>query len=306
MKRLIKIISITVVCAYTTPTFGQQEPQFTQYPDNTLFVNPAYAGSRGLLNLTGIHRQQWTGFDGRPISTTFSLHSPLTYESVGLGITMVNDQSGPIKQTMFYGDFSYTLKFKKLGRKLAFGIKAGLNLISIGTSSLQTDIENDPKLLQNVKNNVNPNFGFGIYYHSSRFFIGASTPKLLERGYDGVSKTNLERRHYFGIIGGVFPLNDYWKLRPTAQVKITEKSPINIDASLAAIYREKIWFGAMYRLNAAFGVFTQFQISPQFKLGLATDFGTQAIRNYNYGTFEIMMSYDFVFKKEGLRSPRYF
>lgn len=306
MKALLRIIGITVVCVYATPTFGQQEPQFTQYPDNTLFVNPAYAGSRGLLNLTGIHRQQWTGFDGRPISTTFSAHSPLTYESVGLGVTMVNDQSGPIKQTMFYGDFSYTLKFKNRDRKLSFGIKAGMNLISVATTELKPDVDNDPYLLQNVKNNINPNFGFGIYYHSSRFFVGASTPRLLERGYDGVSTSNLERRHYFGIIGGVFPLNYYWKLRPTAQVKITEKSPINIDASVAAIYREKVWLGAMYRLNAAFGVFAQFQISPQFKLGLASDFGTQAIRNYNYGTFEIMMSYDFVFKKEGLRSPRYF
>jgi len=62
----------------------------------------------------------------------------------------------------------------------------------------------------------------------------------------------------------------------------------------------------MYRLNAAFGVFTQFQITPQFKLGIATDFGTQAIRNYNYGTYEVLVSYDFKFKKEGLRSPRFF
>jgi type IX secretion system PorP/SprF family membrane protein len=306
MKALIKIISITVVCANTTLTFGQQEPQFTQYSDNTLFVNPAYAGSRGVLNLTGIHRQQWTGFEGRPISTTFSAHSPLTYETVGLGLTFINDQSGPIKQTMIYGDFSYTLKFKNGDRKLSFGMKAGMNVISVSTGNLETEVANDPKLLQNVQNNVNPNFGFGIYYHSSRFFIGASSPKLLERGYDGISKSNLERRHYFGIIGGVFPLNDYWKLRPTTQVKITENSPISIDASLAAIYREKIWFGAMYRLNAAFGVFTQFQVTPQFKLGIASDFGTQAIRNYNYGTFEIMMSYDFIFKKQGLRSPRYF
>jgi type IX secretion system PorP/SprF family membrane protein len=306
MRKLFTVMRVVVVCAITTATFGQQDPHFTQYSDNMLFVNPAYAGSRGLLNVTGIHRQQWTGFDGRPISTTLSLHSPLSYESVGLGITMVNDQTGPIKQTMFYGDFSYTLKFKDRDRKLSFGIKAGLNMISVATTGLQTHVENDPKLLQNVKNNINPNFGFGIYYHSSRFFIGASSPKLLERGYDGISKTNLERRHYFGIIGGVFPLNSYWKLRPTAQVKITEKSPINIDASVAAIYREKVWLGAMYRLNAAFGVFAQFQVSPQFKLGLASDFGTQAIRNYNYGTFEIMMSYDFVFKKEGLRSPRYF
>ena len=271
-----------------------------------LFVNPAYAGSRGVLNLTAMHREQWVGFEGRPVSSTFSAHSPLTYQSVGLGVTIVNDQTGPIKQTMMYGDFSYTLKFKNQERKLSFGIKGGFNMISIGTSTLQTTEVNDPKLLQNVRNNINPNIGFGVYYHSPRFFIGASSPKLLERGYDGISKVNLEKRHYFGIIGGVFPINNHWKIRPTTQIKLTEKSPISIDASVAAIYNERIWFGGMYRLNAAFGVFAQYQVSPQFKLGIASDFGTQAIRNYNYGTFEVLISYDFVFKKVGLRSPRYF
>jgi type IX secretion system PorP/SprF family membrane protein len=271
-----------------------------------LFVNPAYAGSRGVLNLTTMHREQWTGFAGRPVSSTFSVHSPLTYQSLGLGVTVVNDQTGPIQQTMMYGDCSYTLKFKNQKRKLSFGMKGGINMISISTSTLQTTEVNDPKLLQNVKNNINPNIGFGVYYHSPKFFVGASSPKLLERGYDGVSKVNLEKRHYFGIIGGVFPINNDWKIRPTSQIKLTEKSPISIDASVAAIYKESIWFGVMYRLNAAFGVFLQYQVSPQFKLGLATDFGTQAIRNYNYGTFEALISYDFAFKKVGIRSPRYF
>ena len=55
---------------------AQQDPHFTQYFDNTLFVNPAYAGSKDVLNLTAIHREQWVGFDGRPRSTTFSIHSP--------------------------------------------------------------------------------------------------------------------------------------------------------------------------------------------------------------------------------------
>jgi type IX secretion system PorP/SprF family membrane protein len=306
MKELLNFLRIIVLCVFTTQAFGQQDPQFTQYSDNMLFVNPAYAGSRGVLNLTTMHREQWAGFAGRPISSTFSVHSPLTYQSLGLGVTVVNDQTGPIQQTMMYGDCSYTLKFKNQKRKLSFGMKGGINMISISTSTLQTTEANDPKLLQNVKNNINPNFGFGVYYHSPKFFVGASSPKLLERGYDGVSKVNLEKRHYFGIIGGVFPINNDWKIRPTTQIKLTEKSPISIDASVAAIYKESIWFGAMYRLNAAFGVFLQYQVSPQFKLGLATDFGTQAIRNYNYGTFEALISYDFAFKKVGIRSPRYF
>jgi type IX secretion system PorP/SprF family membrane protein len=306
MKELIKVISVAMIVAIAMPAFGQQEPHFTQYSDNMLFVNPAYAGSGGVFNLTDIHREQWVGFDGRPVSTTLSAHTPLTRESIGVGLTMVSDKTGPIKQTMFYGDYSYTIKVNRSGGKLSFGIKAGMNVISVATSGLQTTDASDPNLIQNARNNINPNFGFGMYYHSPRFFIGGSSPKMIERSYDGISASNIERRHFFGIAGGVIPLNRDWKLRPTTLVKFTSNSPVSIDASVAGIYKEKLWLGAMYRLNAAFGVFTQFQITPQFKLGIATDFGTQAIRNYNYGTYEVLVSYDFKFKKEGLRSPRFF
>lgn len=285
-------------------SLAQQDPHFTQYFDNTLFVNPAYAGSRGMLNVTGIHWEQWAGFAGRPVSSTLSIHSPLSYESVGLGFTVVNDKSGPVSQTMFYGDFSYTVRFRNKSR-LAFGIKGGINLINIGTSSLETTTESDPKLLQNVRNAVNPNFGFGIYYHTPKFFIGASSPKIVEASYDG-SVSKIEKRHYYGIIGGVITLSEKWKLRPTGQVKLTAGAPASIDMSVAGIFRDKFWIGAMYRYDAAFGAFVQFQLIPQLKIGLATDFGTQSIRNYNYGTFEIMASYDFIFKKQGIRSPRYF
>ena len=153
---------------------------------------------------------------------------------------------------------------------------------------------------------MNPNFGVGIYYHTPGFFIGISTPKFLEKSYDELSKTNLERRHYFGTIGGVIGLSNKWKLRPTSLVKITEGAPLSLDLTLAAIYNERVWFGANYRLLAAFGAFVQFQLSPQFKVGVASDFGTQKLRNYNHGSFELMVSYDFTFKKEGIRSPRYF
>ncbi|WP_430406199.1 PorP/SprF family type IX secretion system membrane protein [Fluviicola sp.] len=300
MKKLVAI----VMCFVWVNSFAQQDPHFTQFFDNTLFINPAYAGSKDVLNITTLHREQWVGFDGRPISTTVSVHSPLSYKSIGVGITYVNDNVGPVKQNLFYGDVSYSLRFKNKS-KLAFGIKGGLNLINIGSNSLNTTTAADPNLINNIRNHVNPNFGFGVYYHSPHWFIGASTPKLLEQSYDG-SKTNMEKRHYFGHVGGVITLNPHWKLRPIAQVKFTPGAPFSLDASIAGIYNERFYIGALYRLDAAIGAFVQFQASKQFKLGFATDFGTQAIRNYNYGTFEIMLSYDFVFKNSGVRSPRYF
>jgi type IX secretion system PorP/SprF family membrane protein len=282
---------------------AQQDPQFTQYFDNALFVNPAYAGSTGMLTATTIHREQWVGFEGRPSSTTISLHSPLTYESVGVGITAVRDVIGPLNQTMFYGDFSYSLRLTEKS-KLAFGLKAGLNLINSSISTLQTTQTGDQNLID-VRSRINPNFGFGIYYHTPKFFAGLSTPKLIEQSLDGTA-SNKEKRHYFGIVGAVFPVNSRWKIRPTSQVKATIGAPISIDLSVTGIYQDKIWFGSMYRLNAAFGVFAQYQISPSFRIGLASDFSTTQIRKYNYGTYEFLLSYDFKFNKQGIRSPRYF
>jgi type IX secretion system PorP/SprF family membrane protein len=304
MKTIKIYIGLFLGVFLSFQTKAQQDPQFTQYFDNALFVNPAYAGSTGMLTATTIHREQWVGFEGRPSSTTLSLHTPLTYQSVGVGITAVRDAIGPLRQNMFYGDFSYSLKLTEKS-KLSFGLKAGLNIISSETSTLQTTQSGDVNLMNNLRSRINPNFGFGVYYHTPKFFAGLSTPKLIEQSIDG-SETNKERRHYFGILGAIIPVNAAWKIRPTSQVKATIGAPISIDLSVAGIYQDKIWFGSMYRFNAAFGVFAQYQISPSFRIGLASDFSTTKIRNYNSGTYEFLLSYDFRFNKQGIRSPRYF
>jgi len=304
MKNIVKISFFVVVASFSHSVSAQQDPQFTQYFDNALFVNPAYAGSTGMLTATSIHREQWVGFDGRPSSTTLSLHSPLSYESVGLGLTAVRDAIGPLNQTMFYGDFSYSLKLTKKS-KLAFGLKAGLNVISAKTNELQTTQSGDPNLLQNIQNKINPNFGSGIYYHTPSFFLGAATPKIIEQSIDG-TETNKERRHYFIIAGGIIKANQDWKIRPTGQLKLTSSAPLSIDLSLTAIYKDQIFFGSMYRLNAAYGAFAQYQLNKQFRVGLASDFSATAIRNYNYGTYEVLVSYDFAYNRKGIRSPRYF
>jgi type IX secretion system PorP/SprF family membrane protein len=281
---------------------AQQDPQFTQYFDNFLHVNPAYAGSSGMLSANAIHRQQWVGFEGAPQSTTLSLHTPLNYRSVGLGFTAVNDIIGPINQTMIYADFSYTLKLGKTSR-LALGLKGGLNMLNVKTDAFQNVQANDPAFT-NVQNQINPNVGFGVYYHDEHFFLGLSSPRIMEDASN--SPTYREQRHYFGIVGGVFPVSAKWKLRPSVQVKASMGAPLSMDLSLAGIFNDKLWIGAMNRWNAAAGGFVQYQICRQFRLGLASEFGMTPIRNYNNGTFEVMMSYDFNYKKTDVKSPRYF
>lgn len=303
--KTIKALIIIVIALTGWETIAQQEAHFTQYMDNTLFVNPAYAGSNGALNATAIHREQWVGIDGRPRSTTFSLHTPLKYESIGVGLTLVNDIVGPIQQTMVYGDFSYTLKFANSPGKLSFGVKGGINMLNSRTDQLTVTDPNDPQFMTNIQNQISPNFGGGIYYHAPSWFAGVSTPRIIETAY-GNSITAKEQRHYYVIGGAVFDIARQWKLRPTTSIKITNGAPISVDLSAAAIYNEKLWLGLTHRFGDSFGAFVQYQLSPQFKAGIAYDQTITPLASYNVGTYEVLLSYDFYWKDKGVKSPRYF
>ena len=187
MKKIIILAALVI----SNLINAQQDPQFTQYFDNFLHVNPAYAGSSGMLSANAIHREQWVGFDGAPRSTTLSVHTPLNYRSVGLGLTAVNDMIGPVRQTMVYADFSYTFKLGKTAR-LALGLKGGVNMLNV--DKIDQNVQADDPAFANVQNQLNPNVGFGVYYHDEHFFLGLSSPRLMESTN---STTYREQRHYF-------------------------------------------------------------------------------------------------------------
>lgn len=299
------ILALGICCSVTTMVMAQQEPQFTQYTDNILYYNPAYAGSRGMMNISALHRQQWIGIEGAPMTQSFQIHTPLKYESVGIGMSLINDRIGPINQTWINADFSYSLEFKNKS-KLAFGLKGGINLLNGQLNQLFTLQANDPQLQQNYINVVEPNFGGGIYYHSKKWFIGAAVPKLIEPKLDNNSVRILEKRHYYGMVGGYFQPSRMLKIRPSAMVKLTDNAPITIDGSLAFIFYDKVWIAGNYRLLEGAGIYAQVQLSHQLKIGYGCDITTSKLMRYNFGSHELMISYDFIYKKRALASPRYF
>lgn len=294
---------------FTLATVGvvnaQQEPQFSQYLDNQLYLNPAYAGSRGTFNVGGLYRQQWAGYRGAPMSQSLFIHSPLKYESVGIGGSIINDRVGPLNQTWINVDFSYSLKFNN-GGKLAFGLKGGMNLVNGSFSELTTTNEGDPTMMVNYSNRVMPNFGFGMMYHSEKWFAGVSIPKIVQHGAELDLNTMLEQRHYYIIAGGYFDLSSNVKLRPSTLIKLTDNAPFSWDMSMAFIVNDKWWFGANYRLMESAGGFVQMQISEKFKVGYAFDISTTALVRHNYGTHELMLGYDLMLNKNKTLTPRYF
>jgi len=300
MRKILLIL--TMLTSITA--FSQQDPMFTHYMYNTLAVNPAYAGSRDALTVTGLYRNQWLGFDDAPVTQTITAHSPI-FAGLGLGASFVNDQIGPVKNSSYYLDLSYRIKLKK--SYLSFGLKAGLNSTKLNLASLYTQTPNDPLLDGNDIKEQKPNFGAGIYYHADKYYLGFSVPKLLENT-DSEDNSIDALRHYFFIAGAVFDLSPNLQLKPTTFVKIVPSAPIELDATATFILYNTFNIGAMYRSGDAFGVLAGINITKQLLVGYSFDWSmANKTGTYNNGSHEIMLRYDFFFiSPKKIKSPRNF
>jgi len=274
---------------------------------NTLWMNPAYAGTREALTITGIHRSQWVGFDGAPVDQSLTLHTPILNGKMGLGLSVVNDKIGPVKSTMIAVDVAYHIRLTKKS-KLGLGIKGLLNIYSNSISTLKINNDADPSFGQNY-NATLPNAGAGIYYYRERFYAGISTPQLLQNKLDGsLVSASQQQRCYFFIIGGVVPMTKNLKFKPTGFVKATAGAPIQGDVTASFLMYDKLSLGAMYRTGDAVGALIGFQFTDQFTAGYSYDFSTvNATGKYNSGSHEVMLRYDLIYKStRKIKSMRYF
>jgi len=305
MNKILLFLALTLGCLSVK---AQQDPMYTHYMNNTLSVNPAYAGSRDALTITTLHRMQWVDFNGAPKTLSITMHTPLKNEHIGIGLSILNDKIGRSDNTSVFFDYAFIMKLNAES-KLSLGLSAGVNLFQADWNSIILDQPNDPTFQNSIKSHVLPNFGFGAYYSRERFYAGFSIPDLLQNNYS-VDNTLIgkEQRHYFLIAGAVLHLNENLAFKPTTLIKLTNAAPIEAELTASFIILKKVLVGAMYRTGDAFGGLVGFDITDKFHLGYSYDwsFGLQTLR-YNQGSHELVLRYDFLlFDKRQIHSPRYF
>lgn len=305
MKRNIIVLMTLFLSGMYHTALGQQDALFTQYIDAQLYSNAATAGSNDRMVIAGIHRQQWAGFQGAPMTSGLMIHTPLHYESIGVGLEVWNDRIGTLNRTTVGGNFAYRLKFKKGKGKIAFGVKALVDFNFADISQLSNGA-NDLRAQQLV-NSITPNAGLGILYKSPRLFIGAGMPRVLPNKNIETNGGYVNNMHAYVLAGVLFDVGNNWIFRPTTQVRGALNTPLSIDVTATFISNEKLYFGINYRLAASIGFIMQYQLNPRFKLGYAFDLGTSALlRTTNYGSHEVVISYDMNFTKASVTSPRFF
>lgn len=287
-------------------SYAQQDAQYTQYMYNTINVNPAYAGSRGVLSVFGLYRTQWVGLDGAPETGAFSINSPIANSNLGVGLSFVNDRIGPTNENTISADISYTIRTSET-YKLSFGVKGTANLFNLDVTKLNPQDDGDSKL-QNLDNDFSPNVGAGVYLHSDKLYLGASVPNFFEtKRYDDNDRAVYKERMNMYFIGGyVFDLSPSLKFKPAFLTKIVEGAPLQLDVSGNFLINEKFVLGAAWRWDAAVSAMAGFQITDGLFIGYGYDLETTKLANYNSGSHEVFLRFELFKKQEKIVSPRFF
>ena len=319
MKSMKKTLTIIAFALGSTAAFSQQDPQFSQYMYNKLFMNPGYSGMRQALCATVIARQQWSGFDGAPKSLVFSGDCFLPQLRGGIGINILADKLGFEATTAYRLNYSFHVN-NLAGGVLGIGVELGAISKTIGptgsdqwiaTTNWQGDASIPPQLKKTVFD-----AGFGLWYQRQGLWFGLSATHLpagqVNDGTQSVTPPlqgpvihNLiyqMARHYF-ITGGYnwTPGGGDWEIKPSFLVK-SDATITSFDLNVSALYSQRFWFGASYRFGDAICPMIGFMLpnskaTPDerpgggLKVGFAYDYTLSNLKNYNNGTFELFLNY---------------
>lgn len=300
--------------------YGQQEAQYTQFMYNKLSLNPAYAGSLEAPCISCIHRSQWIGLDGAPSSQVLNFHLPTLGEKVGVGASLSRDKIGPTSSVTFSGMYAYRLKMDK--GNFSFGLRGTLRSHRVDWNTLIPTQSGDSAIPTESGSTILPNFGFGAYFTSEKFYAGVSIPNMVSNDLkytsevDQNSDIGKERRHIYFMSGYLFEIANKVKLKPALLLKYVSNAPYDLDLNTTVIFMDKLWAGISYRLGGdstggsgeSVSLLVQYQLTPEFRAGLAYDYTLSKLRSFDSGTAEIEVQYCFGRKNDSKKStnPRFF
>ncbi|MBC8054437.1 MAG: type IX secretion system membrane protein PorP/SprF [Sphingobacteriaceae bacterium] len=323
MKSTLTLIFLLILFKSAS---SQQDPQYSQYMFNSLVINPAYAGYRETNNMSLLHRDQWTGFDGAPKTQTLIADGAFGADKkIGLGISIISDKAGLNTKNSAHANYAYRLPVGEDAR-LAFGISFGLGQFSLNSPNANIQEEDDPNF-GNKQTYFVPDARFGIHYSDAKFYAGLSATNLISNSidYQQVGKNTIARqgRHYFLTAGYLFDLNPSFKLKPSILLREDTKGPTSLDVNSFVLVKETVWIGASYRTgvnlwkktswnsgafsqNSLVGVVETFFLK-NLRVGYSYDYSLADLGSYTNGTHEISLGVVLnPAKKSALLTPRYF
>lgn len=309
-KILVVLIAIGAVSLFPKKASAQYDYMFTQYMWNEIVINPAYTGTRDVISVVGMYRNQWVGMEGAPVTRNISANAPIYKQRIGLGVNYIKDEIGINSTDYFSLSYSYRIPFQN--SNLSFGLSTAFATLKEYYSRVTTTDPNDTQFQSDSPRANMPNFGFGVYYYTDKYYVGLSIPRLMKNQIelkDGFKVSNhfdYSYFHYFFTAGAIFPISEELKFQPSAMFKAVKAAPMELDLTAQMVIRDMFRVGLGWRSGDAISFLTTIHVTPQLRIGYSYDYTTSDLAKYSRGTHEICFGYDFSLRAKKIISPRIF
>lgn len=322
--RLSLILVLFLSCV--SVNYAQQDAQFSQYMFNGIYINPAYAGYKGVWNAHFFYRKQWFGFNGAPQTMSFAIEGNANDDRVGLALQVANDAIGATNNTSVYASYAYRIPINtQRNRSLAFGLGGGIVNANVDIQRLDPRQPYDPSIAALAGSKLLPDARFGVFYNSDRFYIGASADRLLSNFWvrKDAEKEHLEfNLHWYLTSGMLVYLSDQVIWKPSILVKDDIYGPTNADINSMFLLGRTLWLGASYRTaiplynktnlstdlrkSANVIAIAEVFVGDKLRIGYSYDYSINTPTLYTNPTHEFSIGYYFKPQLRGLLSPRFF
>ena len=292
MKKIF-ILILGVVSVITVS--AQQDPQFSQNMFNKLANNPGFAGSRGNIATSVLHRSQWMGFEGAPSTQNFSIDAELPFLNGGVGLNLVKDNIAQFSNLGLQASYAYRTELG-IGQ---IGMGMSVGMYQSGTDGGFSPAKSDPSVPEVIVSGSSLDIGAGIYYNTQDVYIGLSSAHMTEPTIEWTDGQDFDlTRHYFLIAGYYHEINTVLSLNPSIYLK-SDGATSQLDINTNLIYNNKMWGGVSYRLDEGLSLLAGMNVNEDFRFGLAYDV---TIMNAMTNSLEFMLGYNFKIKTKKVMS----
>ena len=326
----MKIVYLTVLCfiSFLSHVRSQQKPHYTQYLLNQYILNPALTGIENYTDIKMSHRVQWDGFKGAPVTSYFTVNTPLGKKTIsndriynyknesiqsvptwdegepmnpyhGIGLQLVNDVIGPFNTLTGFLTYAYHMSLNR-DTRLSAGLGAGLNSQRLNVDDLYfgNTANFDPAAVQQTLSNERSklDLNFGLWLYKKNLFAGFSVQQLIPQfiGKPDVNSPILNGSnvpHYFFTAGYSMNHQSGISFITSVMIKYISSAPIQADINVKGQIGDLFFVGASYRTGYGFAGLTGLTFNNKWMLTYSYDYTTTILNQVSRGSHEIILGY---------------
>ncbi len=301
----LAVVLCTICCFTFVEKASAQDPAFTQFYANPLYLNPALAGTNKCPRVVMNYRNQWPALTGNFVTMSASYDQYVPVISGGLGFYVMNDNAGQGTLNSFNINaiYSYQLNITD-DISMVAGFQATYFQRSLDWSQLTFGDQIDPRrgFIYNTQDTPrggtvdNVDFSSGLVVFSETFYGGVAVHHLFEPNESLIVAESPLERKYTVHAGATIPINKDVKgnSETTISPNVLYQRQYDFEQINLGVYIKKgpLIGGLWYRFDDSFIVLAGVE-TERIKVGYSYDLTTSRLTTKTAGSHELSLALKF-------------